>query len=209
MSVEDPHTHLGSQRRRGPRARQGVHGLAPRQRAQSLRQGRLPSTRPTTCTGCTYWTSPIPRTHALPSHAITSPRTAPYKEGPGFGGAWSNYPYFESGTVIVTSMQEGLFVLKKRVAAGELTRVGVGRYRCQRGNRCRWAVGAQSRRAGVASPIPERRGRGPMSRHGKSFDESIRFFLNACPCDATAPHYHRERCAGSGSCTEWPSGSEE
>ena len=41
--------------------------------------------------------------------------TAPYGEGPGFGGAWSNYPYFESGTVIVTSMQEGLFVLKKRV----------------------------------------------------------------------------------------------
>ena len=41
--------------------------------------------------------------------------TAPYKEGPGFGGAWSNYPYFPSGTVIVTSMQEGLFVLKKRV----------------------------------------------------------------------------------------------
>ena len=41
--------------------------------------------------------------------------TAPFKEGPGFGGAWSNYPYFESGTVIVTSMQEGLFVLKKRV----------------------------------------------------------------------------------------------
>jgi len=41
--------------------------------------------------------------------------TAPYREGPGFGGAWSNYPYFKSGTVIVTSMQEGLFVLKKRV----------------------------------------------------------------------------------------------
>ncbi|MYI05950.1 MAG: choice-of-anchor B family protein [Gemmatimonadetes bacterium] len=41
--------------------------------------------------------------------------TAPYKEGPGFGGAWSNYPFFPSGTVIVTSMQEGLFVLKKRV----------------------------------------------------------------------------------------------
>ncbi|MYA10996.1 MAG: choice-of-anchor B family protein [Gemmatimonadetes bacterium] len=41
--------------------------------------------------------------------------TAPYKEGSGFGGAWSNYPFFPSGTVIVTSMQEGLFVLKKRV----------------------------------------------------------------------------------------------
>jgi len=40
--------------------------------------------------------------------------TAPYGTGPGFGGAWSNYPFFESGTIIVTSMQEGLFVLKKR-----------------------------------------------------------------------------------------------
>jgi choice-of-anchor B domain-containing protein len=40
--------------------------------------------------------------------------TAPYGDGPGFGGAWSNYPFFESGTIIVTSMQEGLFVVKKR-----------------------------------------------------------------------------------------------
>ncbi len=40
--------------------------------------------------------------------------TAPYGSGPGFGGAWSNYPFFESGAIIVTSMQEGLFVLKKR-----------------------------------------------------------------------------------------------
>ncbi|HUF50389.1 MAG TPA: choice-of-anchor B family protein [Longimicrobiales bacterium] len=40
--------------------------------------------------------------------------TAPYLEGPGFSGAWSNYPFFKSGTVIVTSVQEGLFVLKKR-----------------------------------------------------------------------------------------------
>ncbi len=41
--------------------------------------------------------------------------TSPYQEGPGFSGAWSTYPFFESGTVIVTSLQEGLFVLKKRV----------------------------------------------------------------------------------------------
>ena len=34
---------------------------------------------------------------------------------PGQGsGSWSNYPYFESGTLIVTSGQEGLFVLRKR-----------------------------------------------------------------------------------------------
>jgi len=39
--------------------------------------------------------------------------TVPFGDnGPGFGGSWSNYPYFESGTIIVTSMQEGLFVLK-------------------------------------------------------------------------------------------------
>jgi choice-of-anchor B domain-containing protein len=40
--------------------------------------------------------------------------TAPYGSGPGFGGAWSTYPFFESGAIIVTSMQEGLFILKKR-----------------------------------------------------------------------------------------------
>ena len=40
--------------------------------------------------------------------------TAPYLEGPGFSGAWSNYPFFDSGTVIVTSVQEGMFLLRKR-----------------------------------------------------------------------------------------------
>ncbi|CAN5741490.1 choice-of-anchor B family protein [soil metagenome] len=32
----------------------------------------------------------------------------------GFAGSWSNYPYFESGIIIVSSIGEGLFVLKKR-----------------------------------------------------------------------------------------------
>jgi choice-of-anchor B domain-containing protein len=40
--------------------------------------------------------------------------TSPYHTGPGFSGAWSTYPFFESGTIIVTSVQEGLFILKKR-----------------------------------------------------------------------------------------------
>ncbi|MBT8487316.1 MAG: choice-of-anchor B family protein, partial [Gemmatimonadetes bacterium] len=40
--------------------------------------------------------------------------TSPYQTGPGFSGAWSTYPFFESGSIIVTSLQEGLFVLKKR-----------------------------------------------------------------------------------------------
>ena len=41
--------------------------------------------------------------------------TVPYGDNSaGMGGSWSNYPYFESGVVIVTSGNEGLFVLKKR-----------------------------------------------------------------------------------------------
>jgi choice-of-anchor B domain-containing protein len=36
--------------------------------------------------------------------------TTPY----GGGGSWSNYPFFESGLIVVTSMSEGLFVLKSR-----------------------------------------------------------------------------------------------
>ena len=34
--------------------------------------------------------------------------TTPY----GGGGSWSNYPFFESGMIIATSMSKGLFVLK-------------------------------------------------------------------------------------------------
>ncbi len=44
--------------------------------------------------------------------------TAPYHDGPGLSGAWGVYPFFESGTVIVTSMQEGLFVLRTREGPG-------------------------------------------------------------------------------------------
>ena len=39
--------------------------------------------------------------------------TTPYEgNAAGFFGAWGSYPFFESGNVIVTSMQEGLFVLR-------------------------------------------------------------------------------------------------
>ena len=41
--------------------------------------------------------------------------TVPYGEdAPGFNGSWSNYPYFESGVIVVTSGKEGVFVLKKK-----------------------------------------------------------------------------------------------
>lgn len=35
-------------------------------------------------------------------------------DAPGFAGSWSNYPYFESGKIIVSSMREGLFVVRHR-----------------------------------------------------------------------------------------------
>ena len=35
------------------------------------------------------------------------------EDAPGFAGSWSNYPFFDSGTILVTSMREGLFLLKK------------------------------------------------------------------------------------------------
>ena len=38
--------------------------------------------------------------------------------GPGFAGSWSNYPYFESEVIAVSSMGEGLFLLKKQSEPG-------------------------------------------------------------------------------------------
>ncbi len=41
--------------------------------------------------------------------------TVPWGDnGPRFDGSWSNYPFFESGTIAVTSIREGLFIVKKR-----------------------------------------------------------------------------------------------
>ena len=37
---------------------------------------------------------------------------APDCDSPGFHGSWSNYPYFKSGTIIVQSIERGLFVVK-------------------------------------------------------------------------------------------------
>lgn len=38
--------------------------------------------------------------------------TAPDCDAPGFHGAWSSYVYFNSDTIIVSSMERGLFILK-------------------------------------------------------------------------------------------------
>jgi hypothetical protein len=40
--------------------------------------------------------------------------TVPGNESVVFDGSWSNYPFFESGTIVVTSGSEGVFFLQKR-----------------------------------------------------------------------------------------------
>ena len=40
--------------------------------------------------------------------------TVPYEDGTDMGGSWSNYPYFRSGTILVTSGQQGLFMVRYR-----------------------------------------------------------------------------------------------
>lgn len=39
--------------------------------------------------------------------------TNPFAEEAGFDGSWSNYPYFESGVIAVSSISQGLFLVKK------------------------------------------------------------------------------------------------
>ena len=48
-------------------------------------------------------------------HEIGYFDTVPYGENSAsFGGSWSNYPFFKSGVIVVTSGTEGVFVLKKK-----------------------------------------------------------------------------------------------
>lgn len=42
----------------------------------------------------------------------------PADDAPGFNGAWSVYPYFASGTVVVSGIEQGLLVLRPTGAAG-------------------------------------------------------------------------------------------
>lgn len=51
----------------------------------------------------------------LAPREVASFDTVPYGTNtPGFGGSWSNFPFFQSGVILVTSGNEGLFILKKR-----------------------------------------------------------------------------------------------
>jgi choice-of-anchor B domain-containing protein len=50
-----------------------------------------------------------PLAPALVGHFDTSPNLP---DAPGFGGTWSNYPFFPSGIIVMTSRTEGLYVLR-------------------------------------------------------------------------------------------------
>jgi hypothetical protein len=43
----------------------------------------------------------------------------PVQDGVDFAGTWANYPFFDSGTVVATGMEEGLFILKPTGRAGK------------------------------------------------------------------------------------------
>ncbi len=43
--------------------------------------------------------------------------TYPDSNRPRFNGTWSNYPYFPSGTIAVTGIGEGLFLLRLKTAS--------------------------------------------------------------------------------------------
>jgi choice-of-anchor B domain-containing protein len=41
----------------------------------------------------------------------------PANDQPGFNGTWANYPFFDSGTVVASHIEEGLFILKPNLPA--------------------------------------------------------------------------------------------
>ncbi len=47
----------------------------------------------------------------------------PADDEPGFNGAWSVYPYFSSGIVIISSIESGLFVVRPRLGTDLETRI--------------------------------------------------------------------------------------
>ena len=50
--------------------------------------------------------------------------TYPPNDGVGFDGTWSNYPYFPSGTIIISDIQRGLFVVRLDICAADFNADG-------------------------------------------------------------------------------------
>ena len=61
--------------------------------------------------GMSVWDISDPKNPVEIGHFDTTPLEM---DAPGFSGAWTAYPFFKSGNVIVSSIDEGVFVLKPR-----------------------------------------------------------------------------------------------
>ena len=61
---------------------------------------------------------------------IASFDTYPEGDGIHFGGTWSNYPYFSSGTIIVSDMNNGLFILKLDLSEDPIIQMPVSLNEC-------------------------------------------------------------------------------
>jgi hypothetical protein len=87
-----------------PRLSQPTPGLRPSpSQSANPRRATSPPTTPEP-----FWT-------LHPSKEVGFFDTVPWNEAPGFDGSWSNYPFFASGTIVVTSGKEGVPLLRRQV----------------------------------------------------------------------------------------------
>lgn len=87
----------------------------------------------------------------------------PDRDDAGFDGAWGNYPFFPSGTVVVSGINQGLYVLKPQPAAAEPKSCKPGPDRlCFQANR--FLVDA-----GWRNPTTGETGKGTVLKRGKDF----------------------------------------
>ena len=54
-------------------------------------------------------------------HEVASFDTFPNNDGANFNGSWSNYPFFESGNIIVSDINSGLFILRPKICPSTAT----------------------------------------------------------------------------------------
>ncbi|MDQ3645235.1 MAG: choice-of-anchor B family protein, partial [Actinomycetota bacterium] len=103
----------------------------------------------------------------------------PENDKPEFNGAWSNYPYFASGTVVVSGIEQGLFVLRPDAhVAGS---AGPGQAEAKR---CA-AAASRARPARIGSAGLGRR-RGAVRRSFGSRGAYRRFMDRFCLSDGSA-----------------------
>jgi hypothetical protein len=78
--------------------------------------------KPTTRPGCGCSSSAISAPTRLATGFKRSRTTTPYSanDGATFNGAWNNYPFFKSGNIVVSDINNGLFVHPAHVAGWHL-----------------------------------------------------------------------------------------